>query len=65
MHYTGPMAKIYIKQKHKPTQCRYCNTSFTPARPWQGFCSTKCRNHWHLDRRIVRDAQTGNIPTNP
>ena len=31
--------------------CPQCDAAFEPARPWQRFCSTACRNTYHANRR--------------
>ena len=31
--------------------CKFCNDLFTPNRPWQEFCSLKCRNNFHNDKK--------------
>ena len=28
-------------------QCDECGKNFRPARPWQHFCSPRCRNNFH------------------
>jgi len=33
--------------------CAYtpCKKQFTPKRPWQIFCSSRCRNKYHVELR--------------
>lgn len=40
MHSAAPSAS--------QSACRYCRASFTQRRAWQAFCSSKCRNAFHL-----------------
>ena len=32
-------------------QCAYCEDALTPTRPWQRFCSGRCRDRYHADER--------------
>lgn len=34
-------------------RCDYCKGLFVPDRKWQHFCSEKCRNGWHNDKRAL------------
>lgn len=34
-------------------QCNFCGELFTPSRKWQEFCSDKCRNNYHNDKKYV------------
>lgn len=47
--------------KVKPRRCRYrkCRTEFTPVRPWQKYCSVRCRAAVKNleNRRMFRKAQ--------
>jgi predicted nucleic acid-binding Zn ribbon protein len=31
------------------TKCRACVKTFKAVKPWQRFCSPKCRDEWHND----------------
>lgn len=33
------------------TTCKYCGREFIKKREWQKFCTTKCTNLWHTERR--------------
>lgn len=32
-------------------RCTECDREFEPAKPWQHFCSPKCRDAWHYRGR--------------
>lgn len=34
--------------------CRNCEKPFTPAKPWQTFCTDACRDIWHNDKRRMQ-----------
>ena len=34
-------------------QCEFCKELFTPKRTWSKFCSEKCRNNFHNDKKLV------------
>ena len=36
--------------------CRKCNKAFNAARKWQEFCTRKCKDDWHIERRKLADA---------
>jgi predicted nucleic acid-binding Zn ribbon protein len=38
------MAKVGNKSK-----CQCCRKAFRATKPWQRFCSPKCRDEWHND----------------
>ena len=33
------------------TTCEQCPRSLNPSRPWQRFCSARCRSQWHVKER--------------
>ena len=32
-------------------ECKYCGKEFEKVRKWKEFCSPKCKNNWHNERR--------------
>ena len=52
--------------KAEPTlqPCQTCQNTFLPRRPWQKFCSDRCRVSWHKEQKspqilkdIIKDLQ--------
>ena len=37
--------------KPRTDQCDYCHGSLNSVRPWQRFCSDRCRNRWHAQEQ--------------
>jgi len=35
-----------------PQVCPICTEKYLPTRRWQKFCSTTCRNKWHVAKRV-------------
>ena len=45
-----------MSEQHTPAkpgsgECARCATPLNPTRPWQRFCSVRCRNRWHAEER--------------
>lgn len=40
-------------------KCEFCGDSFEPKRSWGKFCSDKCRNNFHNDKKLIAQ---GDIP---
>jgi hypothetical protein len=38
-------------------RCNHCDRDFEPSKPWQQFCSAKCRNDWHFRERKRAEVQ--------
>lgn len=43
-----------LKCSHEPRQCANCSREFTPNRPWQRFCSPKCKKEFHYMMHEIR-----------
>lgn len=43
--------KMQTHTEPRPDQCESCHGSLSPIRPWQRFCSARCRNRWHAEER--------------
>lgn len=50
---TKIIAKSYMDKSRQPRPCATCGNSFSPARHWQKFCSTGCRNSYHREERVA------------
>jgi hypothetical protein len=37
---------------HASSYCQKCGAAFASYRPWQRFCSSKCRDGWHNTLRL-------------
>jgi hypothetical protein len=38
-------------------RCLFCNEEFNPSRPWMKFCSPKCRNNYHNDKKYMKEGE--------
>ena len=49
-----------MEQTSQLPKCKYCGEEFDPIRKWQTFCSEKCRNNYHNDKKYMKE---GDIPS--
>ncbi len=46
------------RSERLPRECQECGATFTPSRPWQRFCSARCRGlHHRSPARLERLAE--------
>ena len=56
------VAAVQAKQAELPQGKCACDANFPKLRPWQKFCSPKCRALFHkLDRKLKSKTVTGSV----